>query len=1012
MPCLTDSAARDYVAGRLAAAAHDEARRHLDGCARCRAMLVVAGDVWSPASAAEQRDQPPAPSQPLGFPPPGMGIAARGRSLADLDPAATTEGAPDTDRLADGVVTPPPGPIDTLGPAPPPMPRGTSVGRYIILERLGAGGMSMVYSAYDAELDRKVALKFLHPGAEKLGDLGPVRLRLVREAQALARLSHPHVVSIYDVGTHEGEVFIAMELVEGQSLSQWLQERPRSWRELLVPFQQAGAALAAAHAAGLVHRDFKPSNVLIGTDGRARVVDFGLALPAAPGDATIPVLKLPPSERVSERDAVLTRVGLVLGTPAYMAPEQYLARPVDARTDQFSFGVALFEALYGQRPFPPGPDGSFGENVVNGRMIEPPRDRRVPTRLRRIVLRALSVRPEDRYASMDELLTALAPLPRAHVPWLVVAGAALVVALGVNASRFMPRRADLACADPRQRLAGVWDGERKQRIGEAVAAHGPTAAAAWRETVGALDTYVAAWSQSRREVCEATRRGRQTVEARDLRLRCLDWQLEEVRALAALLEGGDESVIARGHLMASRLSPQDQCGDLAAPARPPRGADAEPVPDVLRAQIIRARVLFHAGKLKDTIAAAREAAAAARTQGRRSVEAEALHVLGTALIYGGDLAAAEQALWASAAAAEAAGRDEAAANAWMELVYVLGTIGERTPARRALAERCAEQAAAFIDRMGGSERLQAKLDLRRGTVALSAGQYAAAQSHFERAARSLGTHAPRATLLSTALEGLGEALAQQGKLAAGAETLERARALAEQESGPDHPRLGFYLLDLAGVAAAQGRHDEALARARRALELTRKEGKAHFLAGDCLVRIGDSLAATGRWDEAIDHYRQAVAAYDQKPASARDPRRAGALVRLGAALRGKGRLAEAAAEQRRALPLLEEGLEAEHPDLAAGLHELGLTLLAQRKPKEAAPLLERGLAIRERAAVRPADVAATRFALARAVADPARAAQLAADARAALARAEGDTAARLAEMDAWIAGHPAPARPR
>ncbi|HEY3356299.1 MAG TPA: protein kinase, partial [Polyangia bacterium] len=291
MGCLSDSAAREYVAGRISAAAAAEVRRHLDDCARCRSLLVVAGDVWSPASAAEQRDQPPAPPPPVGFPPPGMGIAATGMSLADLapdlDPTAPNQAAapaPDLGGAAAPAAPPRPAPlaaaVESFGPAPPPMARGTSIGRYIIVDHLGAGGMSMVYSAYDSELDRKVALKFLHPGAEKLGDLGPVRLRLVREAQALARLSHPHVVSIYDVGTHQGEVFIAMELVEGGSLAQWLQERRRSWREVLVPFLQAGTALAAAHAAGLVHRDFKPSNVLMGPDGRARVVDFGLALPA------------------------------------------------------------------------------------------------------------------------------------------------------------------------------------------------------------------------------------------------------------------------------------------------------------------------------------------------------------------------------------------------------------------------------------------------------------------------------------------------------------------------------------------------------------------------------------------------------------------------------------------------------------------------------------------------------------------------------------------------------------
>ncbi|HEY3352428.1 MAG TPA: tetratricopeptide repeat-containing protein kinase family protein, partial [Polyangia bacterium] len=726
-------------------------------------------------------------------------------------------------------------------------------------------------------------------------------------------------------------------------------------------------------------------------------------------DATIPIPRVaPPTGPVSERDAVLTRVGIVLGTPAYMAPEQYLARPVDARTDQFSFCVALFEALYGQRPFSPGPDGSFGENVVNGRITEPPRDRRVPARLKRVVMRGLSVLPEDRYASMDAVLGALAPISRAHVPWLVLGGAALLVALGANVYRVLPRHPELACVDPARKLAGVWDAERKQRISEAVTARGPTAATAWTQTAGAIDGYVADWSKARLEVCDATRRGRQTIEARDLRLRCLDWQLEEVRALAALLEGGDEGVIMRGFQMASRLSPQDQCGDLAAIR--PRGAEPEPQPDVLRAQIIRARVLFHAGKLKETVVAAREAATAARAQGRRSVEADALLVVGMAQIYTGEIDAAERALWTAAAAAEAAGRDEAAANAWMELVYVYGYVGERSPARRAIAEHCAEQAAAFVDRMGGSERLQAKLDVRRGTVALARGRFAAAQAHFERALASLERYAPSSALVNSATEGLGEALTQQGQLKAGSDMLERALAMAERDTGPNHPRLGFYLLDLAAVSAARGRHEEALVRARRALELTRPEARQHFLIADCLVRIGDSLVALNRFDEALDHYRQALG-HGRSP---KDPRVAGTLVRRGVALRGKGRLAEAAAEQQRGLALLEEGLEPEHPELALGLHELGLTLLAQRQPQAAAPLLERALASRAAAALRPADTAATRFALARALEGDARARDravaLATAARAALAAAEGDNTTRLAEVDAWLAARAAVAR--
>src|SRR3954453_18295126 len=174
-----------------------------------------------------------------------------------------------------------------LGPQPPrqpgePLPRGSAVGRYVVLERIGSGGMGVVYAAYDPELDRKVALKLLRP--DRAGAVGEAALRLQREAQAIARLSDPHVVAVYDAGTLGEQVFVAMEFVEGRTLREWLKAEPRSWSEILKAFLAAGRGLAAAHDAGLVHRDFKPDNVLLGGDGRVKVADFGLARPVGEAD--------------------------------------------------------------------------------------------------------------------------------------------------------------------------------------------------------------------------------------------------------------------------------------------------------------------------------------------------------------------------------------------------------------------------------------------------------------------------------------------------------------------------------------------------------------------------------------------------------------------------------------------------------------------------------------------------------------------------------------------------------
>ena len=217
---------------------------------------------------------------------------------------------------------------------------GVRIGRYRLAQCIGRGGMGVVWSAHDDELDRTVAIKLLRP---ELGDLGP---RLDKEARALARLNHPNVVSVFDVGTHEGQRFIAMEFVDGETLRTWL-ETPRALPEILAAFVGAGRGLAAAHAVGLVHRDFKPDNVLVGRDGRARVLDFGLARPPSGPELQPSAIDLDADPRAT----ALTRDGALLGTPAYMAPEQHLGLTADARSDQFAFAVALFDAVYGQPPF-------------------------------------------------------------------------------------------------------------------------------------------------------------------------------------------------------------------------------------------------------------------------------------------------------------------------------------------------------------------------------------------------------------------------------------------------------------------------------------------------------------------------------------------------------------------------------------------------------------------------------------------------------------------------------------
>ena len=303
------------------------------------------------------------------------------------------------------------------------------IGRFTVLGLVGRGGLGEVYAAYDPELDRRVALKVLAHADDRAGVA-----RLRREAMAMARLSHPNVARVFDVGNVDSRLFSAMEFIRGQTLRSWLTAQPRGWREVRDVFLAAGQGLAAAHREGIVHRDFKPDNVLIDEDGRARVVDFGLAMPApddvSPGHHTADEDEL--AEATQPSDAALG------GTPAYMAPEQHLGRSPDARADQFGFCVALFEALYGRRPFLGRTWQTLSPQVLRGGLEGMASARRVPVHLRRVVLRGLSAAPERRFPDMDALLADLGhEPPKPRVLKYMLFGTALTgaIAAGVALTR-------------------------------------------------------------------------------------------------------------------------------------------------------------------------------------------------------------------------------------------------------------------------------------------------------------------------------------------------------------------------------------------------------------------------------------------------------------------------------------------------------------------------------------------------------------------------------------------------
>ena len=395
MPCPDAPKLLALAEGRLSEPEVAELYAHLDGCDDCRGVL-------------SRLARKPLPT----------GVALD----ATLDVGSRTPGAASR---TSGV-----------------FPRGSRIGRYEIEYLLGTGGLGVVYAANDPELGRRVALKVLK--ADPRGGRGGQE-RLVREARALARISHPNVVAVYDVGTFEDRVFVAMELIVGRDLRAWMEQGKRGWHEVVDVFVAAGRGLSAAHAAGLIHRDFKPDNVLIGDDGRVCVTDFGLARAAG---LEVPIDEGAPVESTEDPlSTPLTQAGQVVGTPAYMAPEQHQAGDTDARTDQWSYAASFYEALHGVRPYLDTTYGELRRAVLAGQVRPPPRPSRVPRTLDAIIARGLARRPEDRWVTMEALLAALGR-DRTKVPRRLASVAAALLAVLATAlvSDWVLRERDAAVA--------------------------------------------------------------------------------------------------------------------------------------------------------------------------------------------------------------------------------------------------------------------------------------------------------------------------------------------------------------------------------------------------------------------------------------------------------------------------------------------------------------------------------------------------------------------------------------
>jgi tetratricopeptide (TPR) repeat protein len=966
-PCLDDAAVAEFVDGMASEPERDRVARHMDRCAACRQLVAElsrgAGAVGADAHEASDLGGATSPAET----PPGDGGGSSGRAELAV---------------------------------------GARVGRYVLLSRVGAGGLGVVYAAYDPELDRRIAVKLLRfAGDAAEGPTAEGQERLLLEARALAKLSHRHVVTVHDVGIIDGRVFIAMEYVGGSTLRQWFETQPRGWRRIVELFREAGQGLSAAHDAGLVHRDFKPDNVLLRRDGHVCVTDFGLARAGwAPAEGE------PGREAASPGLATLTQTNEFVGTPAYMAPEQFTGGPVDARSDQFAFSVALFEALYGVRPFAGATLAELAANVARGEPRGVMDRAAAPAWVRRAVLRGLSVDPDRRFPTMREFLGALQERTRRRAALagaLGIAAVAAALAVGTRMGRAQPA-APAVCRAGAEKMASVWGGPQKATVQRAFADSGlGYAGSAWQTVDRTLDGYSRDWVAGYTDACEATRvRGEQSEQLLDQRMMCLEQRRKDVAALVDVFAHADRGVVTRSVQAATGLSPVGPCSDahlLGLRSPPPSSPEALVAVDELQTLLAQARAEREAGRLARSAEIAGVAVEKARSSRQPALESEALYLRALSLGWSGDLAGGVQAMTDAALSAEASRSDEIAARAWSALVFTVGY----QQGNRERGEWLARLARAALDRLGGSDEIEAFYLASYSGLLGYEGKYGDAVDALRRAVslreKILG---PSHRVVAATLGDLAGYEVALGRYDDGLAHAQRALSVLEPLLGSEHPQLVSPLVSLATVLEVVERYDEALATARRAAALAEaafgaknpytvmalnvlgstlrdlhqdaeagqvleralalgKEvnGADHATVGDTYQFLGLLAKDEGRMADAEKYL---LAAVDQRARIDVDhPDLAYLLVPLGEVRRDTMRLDQALADHRRAVSIAERVLGPEHPLLGEALLALGETLVARHETGEARDVLGRARAILEAHPAGPSKLAEVQATLAR-----------------------------------------------
>lgn len=869
------------------------------------------------------------------------------------------------------------------------------IGRYAVLGELGRGGMGRVWRAYDPRLQREVAIKELLPELSHL----EIRERLVAEARALARVAHPNVVSVYDVERRpDGTVVMVMEYVPGQNLHAWLATEARSWQEIIGAFVAAGRGLAAAHAAGLLHRDFKPANVLV--EGQTvKVADFGLvkAVHELPAEEVGTLLE------EGDQTTSLTMTGMVMGTPAYMAPEQHRSGTLEAATDQYAFCVSLWEALCGRRPF----SARTYSELLAKKLEGPPAwaDSPAPGYVVEAITRGLSPAPNDRWPSMLNLLDALthdpADLRRRRISSAVAAGSLLMVVSAAWAAHAFEKE---RCKDAARHLSEVWGANQRRQVQAAISrVERPFSAEVAARTLPRIDAYSTRMVDMFVQSCEATDEGLQSIEAMDLRASCLDRSRLALEAVMRVLSSPDEALLLKAHEVVATLPSLETCNDLeglrASADDPPEG-EARDVA-AIRALLAQAYAERTAGRLDRAGSLLAEAEQRIASVDFLRVRAEFSLQLGQLHAARGEQDDARGVLRQALSLGGKLGDPSILQVATTQLALVVGYHEGHSEA----GLRYAELATSFE---GRELRDRAIAHQHRAILLANEGDYEEAQKEnllaLELLNRQFGPDHPESLGVRGNIASVHRLMGRQRDAVEEHRELLRLR---EEALGAQHPFVASSHNNLANALGELGDYEEARWHFERALLLRRENlPPNHPDLAMTHYGLGVMLQDAGLEDEAESHLRRAIDALSQS-LGPKDPRVAFAKNALGLAVRRSGDVSTAIALHREALALAEEALKPTHPFLAVVRTNLAAAFLERREAEEALQVLDPVWGARDRLQISAQNESELVFSRARALwlssKSPTLQAQALATAREALALArELSEPQRATEIQAWL----------